>query len=158
MAVVVFVARRRKEHHVVAVVEGHELETPKTEQCPRLERLLETTHLELDVKLFVNTQQAPTWRANCRRFDPGGSLDRRVNCRCVPQPRWVGARRNTEGENRGFVLSCARVDALAAGGYKRSRGRERESRATTLLYEGPGPSFYRCKERVQVYNGGVAVC
>jgi hypothetical protein len=23
----------------------------------------------------------------CRRFDPGGSLDRRVNCRRVPQPR-----------------------------------------------------------------------
>jgi hypothetical protein len=54
------------------------------------------------------------------------------------------------------VLSCARVDALAVGGYKRSRGRERkrESRATTPSYEGPGPSFYRCKERVQVYNGG----
>jgi hypothetical protein len=45
--------------------------------------LLETTHLELDRKLFVNTQQAPTWRANCQRFDPGGSLDRRVNCRYV---------------------------------------------------------------------------
>jgi hypothetical protein len=29
------------------------------------------------------------------------------------------------------------------------------SRATTLSYEGPGPSFYRCKERVQVYNGRV---
>jgi hypothetical protein len=29
--------------------------------------------------------------------------------------------------DRGFVLSCARVDALAVGGYKRSRGRERES-------------------------------
>jgi hypothetical protein len=28
---------------------------------------------------------------DCRRFDPGGSLDRRVNCRRVPQPRWVGA-------------------------------------------------------------------
>jgi hypothetical protein len=40
--------------------------------------LLETTHLELNGKLFVNMQQAPTWRANCRRFDPGGSLDRRV--------------------------------------------------------------------------------
>jgi hypothetical protein len=53
------------------------------EHRPGLERLLETTHLELDGKLFVNTQQAPTWRANCRRFDPGGSLDRRVNCRCV---------------------------------------------------------------------------
>jgi hypothetical protein len=54
--VVVVVARRRKEYHVVAAVEGHELETPETEQCPGLERLLETTHLELDGKLFVNTQ------------------------------------------------------------------------------------------------------
>jgi hypothetical protein len=95
-AVVVVVARRRKEYHVVATVEGHELETPETEQRPGLKRLLETTHLELDGKLFVNTHQAPTWRTNCRRFDPGGSLDRRVNCRCVPQPRWVGARRNTK--------------------------------------------------------------
>ena len=72
MAAVVAVARQRKEYHVVAAVEGHELETPETEQRPGLERLLETTHLELDGKLFVNTQQAPTWRANCRRFDPGG--------------------------------------------------------------------------------------
>jgi hypothetical protein len=23
--------------------------------------------------------------------------------------------------------------------------------------EGPGPPFYRCKERVQMYNGGVAM-
>jgi hypothetical protein len=71
-AVVVVIARRRKEHHVVAAVEGHELETPETEQRPGLKRLLETNHLELDGKLFVNTQQAPTWCANCRRFDPGG--------------------------------------------------------------------------------------
>jgi hypothetical protein len=76
--VVVAVALRRKEYHVVATVEGHELETPETEQCPGLKRSLETTHLELNEKLFVNTQQAPTWRANYRRFDPGGSLDRRV--------------------------------------------------------------------------------
>jgi hypothetical protein len=68
MAVVVAVALRGKEYHVVAVVEGHELETPEIEQCPGLKRLLETTHLELNGKLFVNTQQAPTWRANCRRF------------------------------------------------------------------------------------------
>ena len=94
---IVAVARRRKEYHVVAAVEGHELKTPETEHRPGLERLLETTHLELDGKLFVNTQQAPTWHANCRRFDPGGSLDRRVNCRRVPQPRWVGARRSTKG-------------------------------------------------------------
>jgi hypothetical protein len=94
---IVAVARRRKEYHVVAAVEGHELKTPETEHRPGLERLLETTHLELDGKLFVNTQQAPTWRANCWRFEPGGSLDRRVNCRRVPQPRWVGARRSAKG-------------------------------------------------------------
>jgi hypothetical protein len=52
----VVVAWRRKEYHVVAAVEGHELETPKTEQLSGLKRLLETTHLELDKKLFVNTQ------------------------------------------------------------------------------------------------------
>jgi hypothetical protein len=77
-AAVVAVALRGKEYHVVAAVEGHELETPETEQRPVLKRLLETTHLELNGKLFVNMQQAPTWRANCRHFDPGGSLDRRV--------------------------------------------------------------------------------
>jgi hypothetical protein len=99
-AAIVAVARWRKEYHVVAVVEGHELKTPETENRPGLERLLETTHLELDGKLFVNTQQAPTWRANCRRFDPGGSLDRQVNCRRVPQPRWVGARWSTKGGKR----------------------------------------------------------
>jgi hypothetical protein len=71
-AAIVVVARRRKEYHVVAAVEGHELKTPETEHRPGLEWLLETTHLELDGKLFVNTQQAPTWRANCWRFDPGG--------------------------------------------------------------------------------------
>jgi hypothetical protein len=36
----------------------------------------------------------------CRRFEPGGSLDRRVNCRRVPQPRWVGARRSAKGEEK----------------------------------------------------------
>jgi hypothetical protein len=59
-AAIVVVARRRKEYHVIAAVEGHELETPETEHRTGLERLLETTHLELDGKLFVNTQQAPT--------------------------------------------------------------------------------------------------
>jgi hypothetical protein len=58
-AAIVAVARW-KEYHVVAAVEGHELKTPETEHRPGLERLLETTHLELDGKLFVNTQQAPT--------------------------------------------------------------------------------------------------
>jgi hypothetical protein len=79
-------------------------------------------------------------------------------------------RRETEHEGErtvsGTVASCCpapRTDALAVGGYKCSRRREREgvrlpvspfSRATTLSYEDPVPSFYRRKERVQVYNGG----
>jgi hypothetical protein len=54
--VVVAVALRGKEYHVVAAVEGHELETPEAEQRPGLKRLLETTHLELNGKLFANTQ------------------------------------------------------------------------------------------------------
>jgi hypothetical protein len=99
-AAIVVVARRWEEYHVVAAVEGHELKTPKTEHCPGLERLLETAHLELDGKLFVNTQQAPTWHANCRRFETGGSLGRRVKCRCVPQPRWVSARPSAKGGRR----------------------------------------------------------
>jgi hypothetical protein len=62
------------------------------------------------------------------------------------------------------VLRPVRMDALAVGGYKRSRGRESESeslirrpvppRGQPFSYESPGPSFYRRKERVQVYNGG----
>jgi hypothetical protein len=76
---VVVVVPRREEYHVVATIEGHELEAPEVEHCPRLKRLLKTPHLELNGKAIANTQQAPTWRANCRRFGPGGSMDRRVN-------------------------------------------------------------------------------
>jgi hypothetical protein len=107
-AVVVAVAMRGKEYHVVATVEGHELEASKAEQRPGLKRLLETTHLELNGKLFINTQQAPTWRANCRRFDPGGSLDRRVKL-SLRAPAQMGWR---EMEHKGgktrLVLSYAR--------------------------------------------------
>jgi hypothetical protein len=94
-AAIVAIARRRKEYHVVAAVEGHELKTPETEHRPGLERLLETTHLELDGKLFVNTQQAL----------PG-----------------------VKGETHDLrVCPAPRSGALAVGGYKRPRGREREA-------------------------------
>jgi hypothetical protein len=71
-AAIVAVARRGKEYHVVAVVEGHELETPETEHRPGLERLLETAHLELDGKLFVNTQQALPGAPTVGASTPGG--------------------------------------------------------------------------------------
>jgi hypothetical protein len=100
-AAIVVVARRWKEYHVVAAVEGHELKAPETEHRPGLERLLETAHLELDGKLFVNTQQAPTWRANCRRFETGGSLSRRVNVVACPSPDGSSARASAKGGKRG---------------------------------------------------------
>jgi hypothetical protein len=76
---VVVVVLRREEYHVVAAVGGHELERPKAEHRPRLKRLLKATHLELNEKVFVNTQQAPTWRANCRRLGPARTVNRPVN-------------------------------------------------------------------------------
>jgi hypothetical protein len=68
----------------------------------------------------------------CRRFDPGGSLDRRVNCRCVSQPRWVDARRNTkggkrQGETAAFVLSYAQGGCACSRGLQAfARERERD--------------------------------
>jgi hypothetical protein len=99
---------------------------------------LELLHLLIRIKNLL---------PKCRRFDPGGSLDRRVNCRRVPQPRWVGARRSAKGggsrretgvkgETRGLrVCPAPRSGALAVGGYKRPRGREREAYARAV------PSF-----------------
>jgi hypothetical protein len=62
------------------------------------------------------------------------------------------------------VLSCAKGDVLAVGVTSVREGEtERESLSVspssraTLSHEGTGPSFYRCREKVQVYNGGVAM-
>jgi hypothetical protein len=67
---------------------------------------------------------------------------------------------------RGLVLSCAQGGCACSRGlqaFARERERERGgvrlrvspfSHAAIFSYEGPGPSFYRRKERVQVYNGG----
>jgi hypothetical protein len=75
----VVVVLRGGEYHVVAAVAGHELKTPEAKHRPGLKRLLKATHLELNGKVFVNTQQAPTWRANCRRFGPARTVNRPVN-------------------------------------------------------------------------------
>jgi hypothetical protein len=76
---IVTVVLRGEEYHVVAAVAEHELETPGAKHRPRLKRLLKATHLELNVKVFVNTQRAPTWRANCRCFGPARSVNQPVN-------------------------------------------------------------------------------
>jgi hypothetical protein len=81
-----------------------------TGQCPVPQGRATLNSLASDFRSAIIHRTCPVH--TCRRFDPGGSLDRRVNCRCVSQPRWVGARRDTKGENsKGkpvtFVLSCA---------------------------------------------------
>jgi hypothetical protein len=126
--VVVAVALRGEEYHVVAAVEGHELETPEAEHRPGLKRLLETTHLELNGKVFVNTQHAPTWRANCRRFGPGGPSTEPTSefIAACPCPDGL-AQDGTQGEMR-LVLS--RTGGACSRGYKR---RERESEPVRLL-------------------------
>jgi hypothetical protein len=53
-------------------------------------------------------------------------------------------------------------DALAVGVTSVHEGERDEPVRKPVLprdlsHEGPGPFFYRCKERVQVYNGGVAM-
>jgi hypothetical protein len=60
-----------------------------------------------------------------------------------------------------FVLSyaqggCACSRGLQAFAWERERALRVGpfSRRPTFSYESPGPSFYRRKERAQVYNGG----
>jgi hypothetical protein len=81
-----------------------------------------------------------------------------------PSPDGLARDGTQRGEERGSCYPAPRGDALAVGvtsvreGERASLFVSPSSRATTLPHEGPGPSFYRCKERVQVYNEGVAMC
>jgi hypothetical protein len=94
-------------------------------------------------------------------FRPRGFLDRRV--KLSPRvPAQMGWREmEHKGENAACVI-LRQGDALVVGvtsvheGERVSLFVSPSSRAT-LPHEGPGPSFYRCKERIQVYNGGVAI-
>jgi hypothetical protein len=79
----------------------------------------------------------------CRRFEIGGSLGRRVKCRCVPQPRWVGARPSAKGGERWSETGVREVEiprpscsSRAQVGCACSRGlqastREREASGLT---------------------------
>jgi hypothetical protein len=168
-AAIVVVARRRKEYHVVAAIEGHELETPETEQRPGLERLLETTHMELDGKLFVNTQQAPNWHANCRRFDPGG-VPGPTSKFSLRVPAQMGRRKmehkGGKGEPR-LVLSCAQGGCACSRGLQAfAREREREGACPSARSPARPPSrtraldlpFIDVRRGPRCTMGGVAIC
>jgi hypothetical protein len=160
--VVVAVAPRGEEYHVVAAIEGHELETPEAEHRPGLKRLLKTTYLELNGKLFVNTQQSPNWRANCRRFGPGGSVSRPVNL-SLRAPAQMGWREMEHKRKVWLVLSRTRGDVLVVGV---TSVREREGVSlfvsssfprATPPQEGPGPSFIDARRGSRCTMGGVAM-
>jgi hypothetical protein len=112
-AAIVVVARRRKEYHVVAAVEGHELKTPEMELRPGLERFLETPHLELDGKMFVNTQQGPYLSRQLSTFRPRGvpgptiKLSLRVQAQMGQRETEHKGGRNSKGEPVASVFSRA---------------------------------------------------
>jgi hypothetical protein len=142
LTAVVVVVLQREEYHVVAAVAGHELETPEVEHRPGLKRLLKTTHLELNGKVFVNTQHAPTWRANCRCFRPGGPSTEPTSefIAACPCPDGLAQ----DGTQGGMWLVLSRTGGARSRGYKR-RERERVSRQSSSpasLFspaEGPRP-------------------
>jgi hypothetical protein len=117
---------------------------------------------------------------SCRRFETRGSLDRRVNCRRVPQPRLVGARRSAKGGGsrretgvRGGILrpSClsrAQVGCACSRGLQAST-REGASGLTRAPFR-PFPArptlckralvlpFIGARRGSRCTMGGVAVC
>jgi hypothetical protein len=154
-AAIVVVARRWKEYHVVAAVGGHELKAPETEHRPGSERLLETAHLEPDEKLLVNTQQAPTWRANCRRFETGGSLCRQVNVPRAPAQMGRARGRARRGEARWPETGVREVEiprpscsSRAQVGCAYSRGLQ----ASTRVREASGPRERLSRPRPRAAN------
>jgi hypothetical protein len=92
---------------------------------PKAHFPFKATHLELNRKLLVNTQQAPTWRANCWRFDPGGSLDRRVKLSLRVPAKMGWHEMEHKGGKPWLVLSCARGMRLQYGLQAFARERER---------------------------------
>jgi hypothetical protein len=122
--------------------------------------------------------------AICQRFETGGSLGRRVKCRRVPQPRWVGARPSAKGGERWPETGVREVEiprpscsSRAHVGCACSRGlqastRERERAASRERLSRPRPTRPTlCKRalvlpfigvrrgsRCTMWGGGVAEC
>jgi hypothetical protein len=73
----------------------------------------------------------------------------------------MGWRKMEHKEKRDLYYLAPGVLVVGVTSVAREREREGVSlfvcsfpRATPPPQEGPGPPFYRCKERVQMYNGG----
>jgi hypothetical protein len=121
--VVVVVALQGDEYHVVAAVEGHELETPEAEHCPGLKRLLKTTHLELNGSCLLTRSRPLPGAPTVGVSDPGGSVGQPVNLslRVLAQMGW--REMEHKGKHGSYYLA---LGGASSRGYKRSRERRSE--------------------------------
>jgi hypothetical protein len=108
---VVAVVLRWEEYHVVAAVEGHELETPKAKHRPGLKRLLKIVHLELNRKVLSTRSDplpsAPTVGVS-DPGDPQPTSEFYAACLC---PNGL-----MQDETQGFILVRAKMALLPAEG------------------------------------------
>jgi hypothetical protein len=61
-----------EEDHVIAVAEGHELQTPEPDHRSQRKWMFGVSHPEKWQESNVDTQRSPTLCANYRCLDPGG--------------------------------------------------------------------------------------
>jgi hypothetical protein len=69
---VVVVVLLREQYHVVAAIEGHELETSEAEHRPGLKRPLKIVHLELNGKVSLTRSEPLPSAPTVGVSDPGG--------------------------------------------------------------------------------------
>jgi hypothetical protein len=72
LVVVVGWVSGREEDHVIAIAKRHELQTPKPNHRGQRKWMFRVSHPKEWRERDVDTQRAPTWRANCWCSDPGG--------------------------------------------------------------------------------------
>jgi hypothetical protein len=130
--IVVAVVLRWEEYHVIAAVEGHELETPKAEHRPGLKRLLKIVHLELNGKVLSTRSEPLPGASTVDVLDPGD-----------PQP------------TSKFYAGCPCPDGLMQDetqglswfGLRRPYFQQREDEAYIILHRGACSRGYKLCER-----------
>jgi hypothetical protein len=126
--IVVVVVLRGEQYHVIAAVEGHELETSEVEHRPGLERLLKIVHLELNGKVSLTRSEPLPGAPTVGVSDPGDPQpDRLVNFSAAcPYPDGL-MQDGTQAKGRGLYYLAP--GGACSRGYKRcerARARERE--------------------------------
>jgi hypothetical protein len=129
---VVAVVLRWEEYHVVAAIEGNELETPKVEHRPGLKRLLKIVHLELNGKVLSTRSEPLPGAPTVGVLDPGD-----------PQP------------TSKFYVMCPCPDGLMQDetqglsrfGLRRPYFQQREDESYIILHRGACSRGYKLCER-----------